>query len=236
MKQPTLLFIGYVLFFCLLCVYVLFVWVSRYFYRKQVESKMPLVESFTEKTSIVLLGDSIVKNDEYVSSGKSVEDILFERTNQVYSFAKNNTTILTVYSQIQRIPKRLNSANTTIFISLGGNDILSHYVDQNQDIHSHRALSPMFSAYKHAIQRLQQTMPHAQLVLLDIYYPTNMQYKQFHTIIQQWNHMVYQFGAQHNYQILRISQHLTDPSDFTFNIEPSSSGGEKIAKLILETV
>jgi len=41
-----------------------------------------IIESFNaEKQKIILLGDSIFKNDAYVSDGQSVDEILKNRTN-----------------------------------------------------------------------------------------------------------------------------------------------------------
>ena len=48
------------------------------------------------------------------------------------------------HNQINKIPVELNSSDTIIFLSAGGNDILSHYVDQNQDITNTSILISMF--------------------------------------------------------------------------------------------
>lgn len=197
------------------------------------------VEGFTntqrEKTYI-LLGDSILKNDAYVSDGKSVESLISERSKNIHCFAEDHSKIVDIYSQIDKIPIELNSPNSLIFLSAGGNDILSHYVDQNQDITNTSVLKPMFSSYKNIIETIQTRLPNAKLFLLDIYYPNNLQYKQFHYIIKEWNSMIYDFaGKNKNYDVIRISSHLTQNEDFSFGIEPSSSGGKKIADLILAT-
>ena len=198
-------------------------------------------EGFTntqsEKTYI-LLGDSILKNDAYVSNGKSVENLIAERNKNIHCFAEDHSKIVDIYSQIDKIPLEFNSPNTLIFLSAGGNDILTHYVDQNQDITNTSVLKPMFSSYKHIIKTIQTKLPNAKIFLLDIYYPDNLQYKQFHSIIKEWNNMIYDFAENTKnkiYGVIRISSHLTQNKDFSFGIEPSSSGGNKIADLILGT-
>ena len=88
----------------------------------------------------------------------------------------------------------------------------------------------MFSAYKNVVKSIQTRLPKSNLILLDIYYPNNLQYKQFHSIIEEWNNMVYSFSkTQSNniYNIIQISSHLTQSDDFSFGIEPSSVGGKK---------
>jgi len=194
-------------------------------------------EGFTSNTkSFILLGDSILKNDAYVSNGKSVENLVAERNQNIYCFAEDHSKIVDVYSQIDKIPHEFDSPNTLIFLSAGGNDILSHYVDQNQDITNTSVLNPMFSAYKNLIKSIQKRMPQSKIILFDIYYPDNLTYKQYHFIIKEWNNMIYDFAENPKnkiYGVIRISSHLTQNKDFSFGIEPSSSGGQKIADLIL---
>ena len=74
----------------------------------------------------------------------------------------------------------------------------------------------------------------SKLVLIDIYYPTNIKYEQYKPILQEWNKLLNDFvNDSENLSILKISNVLTDPTDFTLNIEPSDTGGEKIAEQIL---
>ena len=197
------------------------------------------VEGFTSNTkTYILLGDSILKNDAYVSDGKSVENLIAERNKNVHCFAEDHSKIVDIYSQIDKIPTKFNSTNTLIFLSAGGNDILTHYVDQNQDKTNTSVLKPMFSSYKNIIKTIQTRLPNAKIFLLDIYYPDNLQYKQFHSILKEWNSMIYDFAENPKNKIdgvIRISSSLTQNEDFSFGIEPSLSGGNKIAELILGT-
>ena len=188
------------------------------------------------KKNIILLGDSILKNNSYVKDGNSIENLLIERNNQVRCLAENHATIVDIFAQVSNLPIELNSANTFIFLSAGGNNILSHYVDQKQDISDTGPLRSMFGAYKNLIKSIQTRLPNAKIILLDIYYPDNLSYKQFHSIIKEWNSMIYDFAndSKNNiYSVIRISNHLTQNEDFSFGIEPSSSGGKKIVNLIL---
>ena len=195
-----------------------------------------LFESFETKNkeSIVLLGDSILKNNSYVSNGKGIDELLEERNNgKIYSLAENHSKIVDIYSQIDKIPSDLNNDSTVIFLSAGGNDILSFYVDQEEDATNDTALNPMFSAYKKLVESIQTKMDKAKIVFLDIYYPDNIKYKQFHPIISEWNKKIYEYADKNNYKVLKISNNLTETTDFTMGIEPSSTGGAKIVDLIL---
>ena len=219
-------------FYLYVCILLFFIIIISFLNTK-------LSEGFTSNNKIfILLGDSILKNNAYVSDGKSIENLVADRNKNIHCFAEDHSKIVDVYSQINKIPYEFDSPNTFIFLSAGGNDILSHYVDQNQDITNTSVLIPMFSAYKNLIKSIQTRVPKAKIVLLDIYYPENLTYKQFHYIIKEWNNMIYDFAENPKnkiYRVMHISSHLTQKEDFSFGIEPSSSGGKKISDLILTT-
>ena len=88
------------------------------------------------------------------------------------------------------------------------------------------------------VKRIQSRLPKAKILLLDIYYPNSLKYKQFHSIIREWNKIIYNFAnnpKNNIYGVIKISAVLTQNEDFSFEIEPSSIGGKKIVDLILET-
>jgi len=190
----------------------------------------------TEKQRFVLMGDSILKNDAYVSNDKSIENQLIERTNgRILCLAIDHSKIIDIYSQISKIPEDLNSNYTTVFLSVGGNNILSHYVEQGNDSTDTTILDTMFEEYKNLVKGLNKKFPDVKLVLLDIYYPNNITYKQYHFIIHEWNQMLYNYASNNDYSVLKISNILTQPDDFTFGIEPSAIGGKHLVDAILTT-
>ena len=187
------------------------------------------------KNSIVLLGDSILKNNSYVKNGQSIEDILREKKgDNLYCLALNNSTIVDIYSQIDSIPIELNNENTIIFLSSGGNDILSQYVDkQDSDISDTHILNVIFIAYKKMVKSIKTKMNKAKIVLIDIYYPHSNQFSQYKHIIHEWNKMIENYAHEQSYGLIQISKRITESDDFTLSIEPSEKGGEKIAQSIL---
>jgi len=188
-----------------------------------------------DKNSIVLLGDSILKNNSYVKNGQSIEDILREKKgDNLYCLALNNSTIVDVYSQIDSIPIELNNENTIIFLSSGGNDILSQYVDKHDsDVSDRHVLNVIFIAYKKMVKSLQTKMNKSKIVLIDIYYPHSNQFSQYKPIIQEWNKMLKKYAHEKSYGLIQISKRVMASDDFTLSIEPSEKGGEKIAQSIL---
>ena len=201
------------------------------------------IESFSSNSSnkningngtIVLLGDSILKNNSYVSEGKGVDNILEERKAIVVSLAENNSKIVDVYGQINKIPIDINNNSSFIFLSSGGNDILSFYVDQHGDTTDTGFLNTMLAAYKKMIKSIQTRMNNCQIVLVDIYYPTSNQFSQYRPIIEEWNTLIANYARENSLGLLQISQSITSTEDFTLGIEPSEKGGAKIAQLILD--
>ena len=84
-----------------------------------------LKEGLTNNNNIILMGDSVLNNSNYVPEGKSVYDNLKTKLNNVLNVAKDGATINDLYLQLEKIPIELNSSETFIFISAGGNNILN---------------------------------------------------------------------------------------------------------------
>ena len=185
----------------------------------------------------VLLGDSIIKNNSFVKNGKGIDDILNEKTNgNSYCYAKNDSKIVDIYSQLDSIPSDLNNKNTIVFLSVGGNDILNNYVNNDVDTKNTKVLELIFNSYKKLFESIQTKMDQTKMVLIDIYYPTSIKFSQYRPILEEWNKLISDFASSSsnsNLQVLNISNILTESTDFTLNIEPSETGGEKIADNIL---
>ena len=221
------------LYILLLCFIIIAVSSFTHYYKYYV-----LRESFNNNNksgkTYILLGDSIIKNNSYVKNGKGIDDILNEKTNgNTYCYAKDDSTIVDIYSQLDSIPSDLNKDSTIIFLSVGGNDILNNYADKEVSVKDTKVLDPIFNAYKILIKSIQTKMNDSKLVLLDIYYPTNIKLDQYKPILEEWNRLIANFASTNNLQVINISNILIESTDFTLNIEPSESGGEKISKQII---
>lgn len=204
--------------------------------QKLVEEK--IIEGFSSDKKYILLGDSILQNKGYVADGNNVENLLREKNLDVICFAEDNSKISDVFIQLNSVSVELNSEKTYVFLSAGGNNILSYYVDNNGDVTNSSALRPMFSSYKNLVKSIQTKLPKAKICILDIYYPDNISYRQFHSIISDWNNMLYAYAGNNKngiHKVINISEYLTQKTDFSFGIEPSSIGGKKIADLISTT-
>jgi len=198
---------------------------------------------YNSEKKYVLLGDSIIKNNSFVKNGKGIDDILNEKTNgNSYCYAKDDSTIVDIYSQLDSIPSDLNNKNTIVFLSVGGNDILNNYVNNDVDTKNTKVLELIFNSYKKLFKSIQTKMDQTKIVLIDIYYPTSIKFSQYKPILEEWNKLISDFVSSYNddnnsnntnLQVLNISNILIESTDFTLNIEPSETGGEKISNNIL---
>ena len=187
-------------------------------------------EYFTlNKKTIILLGDSVFNNNSYVEKGKAVNELLQKTADEnttIICLARNDSTINNIYQQLENVNIDLNDKLITVFLSVGGNDIMKL---QEQNLYD------TFEKYNTLIGAITTKLPNVKLVLLNIYYPANT--SKYDSLIDKWNtniHLEYESNNKNIY-ILDLASLLKEPSDFVFDIEPSITGGEKIAHKILIT-
>jgi lysophospholipase L1-like esterase len=190
------------------------------------------IEAFNQiPKNIVLVGDSMLENKIYVGKGNSVADVLEKLNNQnnICNYAADGTTISGVYKQLKELPAELNSKNTYLFLSSGGNDIIdkAHKGTTNANIDS------IFSDYIKLIETIQTKMGEINIILLNLYFPTSQEYKSYYRMITEWNKKLETFAKEKGFRVLETSNLLTNPLDFVFQIEPSKIGGNKIGNAIL---
>jgi len=197
-----------------------------------------ITEGFEQKPkTIILMGDSILKNNVYVNKGVD-ERMMAETECKIVSLARDKTTIGHTYKQLDEIPNGINVPSSVIVLSVGGNDIIESYIDGPYDSErDSKYVSKLFDAYKSLVAELRNKMDKARIVVLDIYYPANNQYKEFYPLIKSWNKMQSEYVKTANVeQVIKISDVLSKPQDFAFDIEPSDKGGQKIVDAILSSI
>ena len=190
-------------------------------------------EGLTNNDNIILIGDSVLNNSNYVSSGTSVADILKTKTDKVFNFAKDGATISDCYGQLDKIPTQLNKTNTYIFISAGGNDILNKRGQlTNTDIKA------LFNSYMSFIDALRTKLSSVKINILNLYIPANPRYQAYKASIEQWNQLIKEYSSKigEMYTVINLDTLLTGPQDFVYDIEPSEEASQKIANIIYLTV
>lgn len=221
-----ILFKKKILFYLLIAFIIIIILISFFTYNET-------FQPYFSTKNIIFLGDSILNNSSYVSHSETVQ-YLFEKksTIKIFNYAEDGATILSVYQQLEKIPESLNSKQTTIFLSIGGNDILSSLL-KNENTNKDILISLLFEKYQNLLTVLLEKMDKCKLFLLDIYYPVDSYFKTFISPLEKWNLLLE--NNKENIPIIKISQNLTEKEDFINNIEPSKYGSEKIANLLLKT-
>jgi len=198
-------------------------------------SQKQIIEYFENKSkNIFLIGDSILQNKLYANP--SIEDYLYDEVekDKIFFFAEDNTTISSCSSQITQMNINYNNENSIVFISVGGNDILNKIVyTDNPTI---EILNNIITDYTFFIKSLflrMNSLKKSNIILLNIYYPTNSYFHKFYSYIDQWNKFINDFAEKNNYKVLDLTKFMIDKDDFSFSIEPSTIGGKKISNHII---
>ena len=188
-----------------------------------------LKEGLTNNNNIILMGDSVLNNSNYVPEGKSVYDNLKTRLNNILNVAKDGATINDLYLQLDEIPIELNNSETFIFISAGGNNILNKQT--NTDINQ------LFNSYMEFLNALRVKLSNVKINIMNLYVPANPRFQPYKKYIDQWNNLINKNSSNvgEMYNVVDLNSLLTNSSDFVYDIEPSESGSEKIANIIYLT-
>ena len=184
------------------------------------------IETMYVNKQIVLMGDSILDNSAYVASGDSVYEQLKNKTNNnVLNVAKDHSTIVDLYSQLDKVPIEMNTINTYVFISAGGNNILTN----SNNIYK------LFQQYGDFLNSLKTRLPNVKLFLFNLYVPINSKYSNYKPIIENWNNKLTNNKDKYNYEIKDLFNLLVSSDDFVYDIEPSETASKKIAELIINS-
>ena len=189
-----------------------------------------LLEALSNKNNIILMGDSIFKNDPYVEKGESVGDLLQDKQGNSIVIAEDGAVIDDLDYQFSKIPNNLDNKNTKIIVSVGGNDILERYA--LSDTSKTDYVDRIFSKYKGKINELRDSCD-CEFILCNIYYPKSENYERYYDLIEKWNDKLERYAKKNKLKILNIDDTVDKKSYFTHDIEPSAKGGKIITNNIL---
>lgn len=191
-----------------------------------------LIDIHIPEFNIILLGDSILDNKNYVPIGKSVFDYLQKMLDskpetEIIMYAKDNSTIDNVYFQLSNIPITYNNTDTMIVLSVGGNNFLNG-----------TTFNQAKKDYLLLIQLIRDKFGDCKLFLVNLYTPFDSLFqKVYGKTILDWNKFLW--GIVENGKadgIVDISNVITEPNDLVYKIEPSVIGGEKISQAIINMI
>ena len=182
-------------------------------------------EGLTNNDNIILIGDRVINNSNYVSAGNSVYDILKTKTPNVFNYSKDGATISDCYEQLDKIPLELDKPNAHVFISAGGNNILNARNKMTSE-----NIIQLFNEYTEFIKSVKTRLTNAKIYICNLYVPTNPRFQIYKPSIEQWNKLISQNSS--NYTVIDLNSLLNTPEDFVYDIEPSELGSKKIANII----
>lgn len=185
--------------------------------------------NLNSKKTIILMGDSMLANNSFVKKGFAIDDYLTNKlsSSQIFMLAQNGSTITSVYNQLNKIPLDLNNSNTYLFLSVGGNNILSNQW-------TIETINNLFENYKILVDSILTRFPYANIYLLSLYYPHNNEFKQYYSLIDLWNTKLTTI-VPHNH-IIFTNNIIQNKTDLVYHIEPSAIGGKKISNAILSKI
>ena len=186
------------------------------------------IEALTNNIDVILIGDSILENSNYVNHNNTVGANIKNTHEKTLVLAKDNSVVNDIKSQLKNIPKKLDNKNTYVFLSVGGNDLLEIYKYQNKHINDFSHINNVFSKYKKLVHFIKKKYKF-NLVLLNVYYPKEVLYIKFHKIIKTWNKKLLGFSKKNKFKFLDISKILYKKIHFTNGIEPSDEGSKLLA-------
>ena len=193
-------------------------------------------EGLTNKSNIILFGDSMLNNTTYIdidtnNNDNSVPGLIKQQSEaNLYNYAKDGATIEDCYSQFHLLST--TTTNATIFISAGGNNIINE--NRNNAVNN-SFVSSLFQKYSKMVLQIKDKFPNSTICLLNIYKPVKPRYKRLSDSIDQWNSLIEQFAQKNGFKIIQTNKLLTTESDFIYDYEPSATGGQKIVDAILAT-
>ena len=200
---------------------LLFIFIALY------QKNVRFVESFDNKNiNIVLAGDSIFDNKEYVILGESVEQNLKNNGHDVLLLAKDGAFVADLVHQLEKMPSNLNTPDTRLFISVGGNDILYKYRDTK--FIDEKEINSVLEQYKNNILSIKNRF-NIKIYLTNIYYPPLDKYVRLHKVIRYWNNEQKKFAKKNDISLFNIDTLVTEIIHFSNEIEPSEIGSKLIA-------
>ena len=201
----------------------------------------------TSEGVVALLGDSIIDNKVYVGENElSVTEHLQKINETDYYFemiaVDGDTTREVIDNQLENI----GDSTWRIVLSIGGNDLLQKlhimFNETSGMIESLEVASQTIEKIKsryEAILLHLKTLNHP--VLLCTIYEGDLQSdpnlaeveEAGKVLLGMMNDAIHFLGNKHDIEVLELRNIFTEVSDYANPIEPSHSGGEKLAKEII---
>jgi len=187
--------------------------------------------------TIVLAGDSIFDNLQYVDEGECVSDVLSSLIdNEVCLIAVDGDTTLNILDQLKRYPKNA----THLFISCGGNDALGAVKILNELVSTvHEALTllhKMIDEFRLNYSKMLDDLlaVNKNLIVCTIYNKSPSVFAEATTALALFNEVILEEALRRKLAIIDLRLVCNEKADYSVisPIEPSFQGSKKIAACI----
>jgi lysophospholipase L1-like esterase len=193
---------------------------------------------------VALLGDSIFDNASYVNGKPDVIARLRSHLPPNWKaslLAVDGATTQGIPSQLARLPRDASH----LVMSIGGNDALMRQGILDQPAGSvgealsmlARVLKEFESNYRAAIRAALK--PGLPLTICTIYngnFPDPAYRERIAVAAAAFDDVIIRVAAEHHLKVLDLRSICSEPSDYANPIEPSSTGGDKIARAIVKSL
>jgi hypothetical protein len=195
-------------------------------------------------THLVLLGDSIFDNGAYTGGGPEVVSQLRDIVPpgwQATLLAVDGARTADVETQLRRLPPDASH----LVLSVGGNDALAHSdLLEGPAASAAQVLGFLADAAAGFEQRYRaltgRLLARGLPIVVCTIYNGNFPDPEFQriaaTALCVFNDVILRIALEHGFEIIHLPLVCTEPEDYANRIEPSSRGGDKIARAIVQAL
>ena len=193
---------------------------------------------------VVLLGDSIFDNAAYAEGGPDVVTqlrALLPTGWQATLLAVDGTGVGALAGQLARVP----ASATHLVVSVGGNDALDHVGLLDRDASTvgeglgvmARAAHAFADAYGDTVRALaRRGLPVTLCTIYEGHFPDARFQRVAATAVALFDDAILRTAASAGMDVIELRLVCREPEDYANPIEPSSIGGEKIARAIVRAL
>lgn len=201
----------------------------------------------------VLLGDSTFDNALYTEGGPDVREHLQARlaeSDRCTLLAVDGAMILDVYRQIEGVEAMLqrlpaDEAPTHVALSVGGNDLLAEIgvfalpaSSVGDALLQVRERATRFAAeYRPLLDRvLELRLPTIACTVYNGAFPDPTEARVIETALRVFDDEIVEAARDRDLPVVDLRRVCSEPEDYWNPIEPSDTGGRKIAAAVLEAL
>lgn len=218
---------------------------------RECNMKKKYIEKFGHdkpQSHVVLIGDDILNNIDYVYDDETIEYNLTLEDLEVHNYAKSNAKINDMYKQFINIHRKGDKVkkemkkNVYIVISTGRDELLNNNQIKNS-IYTKKEkvdIQKLWNEYKESVERIEKELKikgyKPNIILIGLYLPRDKDYRGYEKIIQKWNTRLSEYSYKNSYGYINTYKLLNKENHFINKLYISEEGSIVIAESISKLV